>query len=212
MRDRGNDIERIKTKWLVWLQMKIFFSFFLSLVVPRDTNDLGSSAARHLIWLWTLLVILTSLNAVHLPATLATITLAKKHTFTQTPSDSNKILCYTMYYICRISNADYANTTAGQVYRYRAIPGLFQSIGSLNGCQYQPLILRAKRNMSNTLHHNMAHHHATSCSDVALWHHRKVVGSGTAGSKRCKMKLARGQMKHITFKALFPLWLATSDT
>lgn len=42
-----------------------FFFPFPSLVVPRDTNDLGSSAARHLIWLWTLLVLLTFWNAVH---------------------------------------------------------------------------------------------------------------------------------------------------
>lgn len=95
--------------------------FFLSLVVPRDTNDLGSSAARHLIWLWTLLVILTSLNAVHplfsLSRSLSQPSHWQKHTHihTNTIRFKHTIICYTMYCICRISNADSANTKAGQV-------------------------------------------------------------------------------------------------
>lgn len=95
--------------------------FFLSLVVPRDTNDLGSSAARHLIWLWTLLVILTSLNAVHplfsLFRSLSQPSHWQKHTHihTNTIRFKHTIICYTMYCICRISNADSANTKAGQV-------------------------------------------------------------------------------------------------
>lgn len=83
--------------------------FFLSLVVPRDTNDLGSSAARHLIWLWTLLVILTSLNAVHplfslsLSLSLTTITLAKTHTHSH-KHHQIQTYDYMLYYVLHLQN------------------------------------------------------------------------------------------------------------
>lgn len=213
MRDQGNDIERIKTKWLVLLQMKIFF-------------PLLSCPARHK-WSWifsskTLNLTLNTAGDPHIlkcsapPFLSLSLALSHNHhtgknthTFTQTPSDSN----IRLYVILCITFAEYQMQTL-QIQRldkyryyvsYLVIPGLFQSIGSLNGCQYQPLILRAKRNMSNTLRHNMAHHHATSCSDVVWWQHQKFVGLGTAGYKRCEIKLARGHMKHSTFKALSTL-------
>lgn len=216
MRDRGNDIEQIKTKWLVLLQMKIFFPFL-------------SCPTRHK-WSWifsskTLNLTLNTAGDPHILKCSAPTFLSltqplhwqKKHTH----SHNHQIQTYNFMLYCVLHLQNIKSrlckyngwTSTDTIYRYRALPGLFQSIGSLNGCQYQPLILRAKRNMSNTLRHNMAHHHVTSCSWWwCMMQHQKVAGLGTAGCKRCEMNLARGHMKYSTFKAFFPLWLATLDT